>query len=265
MLYDSHMHTANSDGKSTIDQMCQAAVDKGVSGIAITDHADMNFYESRDTYNRIKGAVSQIHRAQEAWEGQLELLCGVELGEYLYEPENAKKILGLTTYDSVLCSVHLVPAARWEKPYNRIEFSTDGTDEELLEYMQFYFELLSETVDAFENFDILAHIACPVRYMTTKHGRPMDVMCFEPKIKEILHKIIDRGIALEWNSAGLRYNEEIFSLYYNMGGRLVTLGSDAHSHEAIARGFLEAQAFLKSCGFTHYHYYKNRRPQPVEL
>ena len=194
----------------------------------------------------------------------MELLCGVELGEYLYEPESAKKILGITMYDSVLCSIHLVPAARWEKPYNRIDFANDGTDEELLEYMKFYFDLLSETVDAFD-FDILAHIACPVRYMTTKHGRPMDVMRFEPKIREILQKIIDRGIALEWNSAGLRYNAEIFSLYYSMGGRLVTLGSDAHGHADIARGFDEFQTVLKSCGFTHYHYFKNRQARAVEL
>ena len=264
MIYDCHMHTVNSDGRSTVDQMCESAMEKGVSGIAITDHADMNFYESRDTYNRIKGAVAQIRQAQEAWEGKLELYCGVELGEYLYEPESAKKILGLTDYDQILCSIHFVPAARWEKSYNSINFANDGTDEELIDYMRLYFDLLSETVDAFD-FDILAHIACPVRYMTTKYGRPTDVMRFEPKIKEILKKVIDRGIALEWNSAGLRQNEEIFALYYSMGGRLVTLGSDAHSHADIARGFDQFRSFLKECGFTHYHYYKNRQPQAVEL
>ena len=264
MIYDSHMHTLNSDGKSTIDQMCQSAIDHGVSGITITDHADMNFYESRDTYNRIKGAIAQIRQAQEAWEGKLELMCGVELGEYLYEPESAKKILGLTAYDEVLCSVHFVPAARWEKAYNRIDFTNDGTDEELLDYMRLYFDLLSDTMDAFD-FHVLAHIACPVRYMTTRHGRPMDVMRFEPKIKEILKKVIDRGIALEWNSAGLRYNEEIFALYHSMGGRLVTLGSDAHSFENVGRGFAEFQTALKACGFTHYHYYKNGQPQAVAL
>ena len=130
--------------------------------------------------------------------------------------------------------------------------------------MRLYFDLLSDTVDAFD-FDILAHIACPVRYMTTKHGRPTDVMRFEPKIREILQKVIDRGIALEWNSAGLRQNEEIFSMYYSMGGRLVTLGSDAHGHADIARGFPAFSDFLRSCGFTHYHYYKNRQPQAVAL
>jgi len=264
MIYDSHMHTVNSDGRGTVEEMCRSAVEKGVRGITVTDHADMNFYESRDTYNRIKEANRQNRLAQETWEDKLEVFCGVELGEYLYEPESAKKILGLMDYDEVLCSIHLVPAARWEKPYNRIDFANDGTDAELIDYMRLYFDLLSETVDAFD-FNVLAHIACPVRYMTTKHGRFIDVMRFEPKIKEILKKVIDRGIALEWNSAGLRYNEEIFALYYSMGGRLVTLGSDAHFPKDIARGFDDFRDALKACGFTHYHYYKNGQPQPVAL
>ena len=264
MLYDSHMHTTHSDGRSTVTEMCDSAIAKGIAGITFTDHADMNFYESRDTYNRIGGAIAAYCQAQQDYDGKLDVMCGVELGEYLYAPENAKKILGLTDYDCILCSVHLVPAARWDKPYNRIVFSEDGSDEELRDYLRLYFDLLSNTVDAFD-FDVLAHIACPVRYMTTKYGRFSDAMEFEPKIREILKKIIDRNVALEWNTAGLRQNEEIFKMYYEMGGRLITIGSDAHSTNEMAGGFETAQAYLKSCGFTHYHYFKNRKPHAVEL
>lgn len=264
MLYDSHMHTTHSDGRNTVSQMCESAIEKGVAGITLTDHADMNFYESRDTYNRIKGAIAAYRQASREYADTLEVMCGVELGEYLYAPENAQKILGLTDYDCVLCAIHLVPAARWDKPYNRIVFSEDGTDAELRDYLRLYFDLLSDTMDAF-NFDVLAHIICPVRYMTAKYGRPTDVLEFEPKIREILQKVIDQNIALEWNTAGLRQNAEIFKMYYEMGGRLITLGSDAHSAAGIANRFEETRAFLKACGFTHYHYYKNRIPQPVEL
>ena len=185
MLFDSHMHTTHSDGRSTVTEMCESAIAKGIAGITLTDHADMNFYESRDTYNRIKDAIANYRRAQLKYEDQLEVMCGVELGEYLYAPENAKRILNLTFYDCILCSVHLVPAARWDKPYNRIVFSEDGTDEELRDYLRLYFDLLSDTVDAFD-FNVLAHIACPVRYMTTKYGRPTNVLEFEAKIREIL-------------------------------------------------------------------------------
>ena len=264
MFFDSHMHTTHSDGKSTLEEMCQRAIAMGAGGITITDHADMNFYESRDTYNRIRGGIQHIRQMQAAYRGELELLCGVELGEYLCGPENAQKILSLTDYDSILCSIHYVPEARWEKPYNRIVFSEDGTDAELDEYLRLYFDLLSRTMDCFD-FDVLSHLACPVRYMTTKYGRPTDVMRYAPKIREILQKVIDRKIALEWNTAGLRQNEEIFTMYYQMGGRLVTLGSDAHHQDNIGRRFPENQQALKDCGFTHYHYYKNRTPQPVDL
>lgn len=264
VIYDSHMHTTNSDGQNTLIQMCDYAAANGIQGITITNHADMNFYESRDTYNRIKGDIREIRQAQRDYAGRLEVMCGVELGEYLYAPENAKQILELTEYDCILNSVHLVPAARWDKPYNRIVFSEDGTDEELQNYLKLYFDLLSDTVDAFD-FDVLAHIACPVRYMTGKYGRTTNALEFEPKIREILQKIIDRNIALEWNSAGFQQNEEIFAIYYQMGGRLITLGSDAHSCGGIAGHFEEVKAVLKQCGFTHYHYFKNRRPQQVEL
>ena len=272
MLYDSHTHTTNSDGRNSMDEMCLAAIASGVEGIAITDHADMNFYESRDTYNRIRNGIAQIREAQKTYQGQLDLLCGLELGEFLYDPENAQKMLGLTDYDTILCSVHLVPAARWEQPYNRIPFSQDGTDEELEDYLELYFDLLNDTVDAFD-FDVLAHLSCPVRYMTGLHQRKTDIMRYESKIREILQKIIDRNIALEWNTGGMNQrfhycsiqNEELFTLYRSMGGQMVTLGSDAHSVKGIGNSFEQACDALKRCGFTHYHYFKKRKPHSVLL
>lgn len=272
MLYDLHTHTTNSDGRSTLDEMCLSAIDAGVSGLMITDHADMNFYESRDTYNRISSAIGQIQQAQARYKDRLELLCGVELGEYCYAPEKADKILGITNYDAVLCSVHLVPEAHWDRPYNRIVFSEEGTDEELTEYLKLYLELLLKTVEAFD-FQILAHIACPVRYMSGKYGRDIDMLQFEPLICEILKKIIDKGVALECNTAGRSpsfdfykaQNAKIFSWYYRMGGRLVTLGSDAHQKESIASGFTDAQNMLKSIGFEHYHYFKQGKPYSIKL
>jgi len=271
-VYDTHMHTVNSDGRQTVDDMCQAAVEKQFGGITITDHADMNFYESRNHLERIGVGIQEIAAAKEKYADRLKVLCGVELGEYLYAPENAKKILALTDYDAVLCSVHLVPAARWEQAYNRIPFSEDGTDEELVDYLKLYLDLLSETIDAFD-FDILAHLSCPVRYMTGLHGRKTDIMMFEPKIREILQKVIDRNIALEWNTGGLYskfhfcniQNDEIFALYKSMGGTMVSLGSDAHGTGGICNMFTKAKESLRELGFKNYYYFENRIPQAVKL
>jgi histidinol-phosphatase (PHP family) len=272
MHFDSHMHTTFSDGKNSADEMCTAAVEKGMGGITITDHADMNFYESRDTYNRISKCMDALGPLQERYAGALQLSRGIELGEYLYDPTSADRVLSITHYDAVLCSVHLVPGAGWPMPYNRIPFTTEGTDEELRMYLKMYFDLLSETVDAFD-FDILAHLTCPVRYMTGIHGRKTDVMEFEDRISEILVKIIKRNIALEINTGGMNakcnycniQNDDILRLYRSMGGTMVTLGSDAHRVTSIGNGFDGAVAMLKELGFEDYLFYKNRKPCHIKI
>ena len=272
MIYDTHTHSTNSDGRQSVDEMCLSAIEKGVRGIALTDHADMNFYEERNTLQRMTQSISDIGVAKEKYKGKLDVFCGVELGEYLYAPENAKKILNLTKYDVILCSVHYLPQARWPQPYNRIPFHEDITDEELTEYLRLYFQLLSQTIDAFD-FDVLAHITCPVRYMTGRYERVTDVMMFEDQIREVLKKIIDRNIALEFNTGGLYeklhycniQNEEIFPLYKSLGGRLITLGSDAHSTGSVANQFDHTIAQLKSYGFDAYHYYENRIAKEIKI
>ena len=272
MNYDMHCHSTNSDGRQSVDEMCRSAIERGVTGFAVTDHADMNFYESRDTYNRIRKSLADIAQARDTYGDQLKLLRGVELGEYLYSPADADKILALNDYDVILGSVHLVPKARFDRPYNRIPFSEDGTDDEIREYLKLYFELLSETVDAFD-FDVLAHLTCPIRYITGVHQRPADAFEFEDKIREILRKIIDRNIALEYNTGGLNakcnfcnvQNEQLFSLYKELGGNLITIGSDAHVATGIGKTFQTATAHLKELGFDHVCYYENRKPQMITI
>ena len=272
MIYDMHCHSTNSDGRQSVEEMCLSAIERGVTGFAVTDHADMNFYESRDTYNRICRSLEDIKRAREAYGDKLHLLRGVELGEYLYAPENADKVLGLNDFDVILGSVHLVPKARFDRPYNRIPFSEDGTDEEIREYLKLYFDLVSETVDAFD-FDVLAHLTCPVRYITGVHQRPADAFEFEDKIREILEKVIKRNIALEYNTGGLNekchfcnvQNEQLFALYKSMGGKLVTVGSDAHYAIGIGKTFVTATTHLKELDFDSVCYYENRKPQMIKL
>lgn len=272
MIYDMHCHSTNSDGRQSVDEMCLSAMERGVTGFAVTDHADMNFYESRDTYNRICKSLDDIKQAQETYGDRIQLLRGVELGEYLYAPENADKVLALNDFDVILGSVHLVPKARFDRPYNRIPFSEDGTDEEIRGYLKLYLELLSETVEAFD-FDVLAHLTCPIRYITGVHQRSANIFEFEDKIREILEKIMKRNIALEYNTGGLNQkcnfcnvqNEQLFALYKEMGGKLITVGSDAHTATGIGTNFEAAATHLKKLGFETVCYYENRKPQFITI
>ncbi len=273
MLFDCHTHSVNSDGINSVEEMCVCAIEKGIDGIMITDHADMNFYNECNIYDKIKNSMRDISNAQEKYSDKLKIFKGIELGEYILAPQKAKEILDADCYDAVLCSVHYVPNAGWFKPYSKMDFqSPQFTDDFIKEYIGLYFDLLSETIDVCD-FDILAHIHCPARYITGKYGRECDIMIFEDKIKEILKKIIDRNIALELNSARMRAGDrihtfrlkEILDIYKNLGGKLITLGSDAHSKTYVANNFDLATGLLKECGFNSIYYYEKRKAKEVLL
>lgn len=271
MLYDIHMHTLHSDGKNTVDEMCRSAIEKGMTGIAITDHADMYCFEEKDTLASIGRLIEDVRVAREKYAGQLDVLCGVELGEYAMAPHKADSVLALDGLDVVLYSEHYVTKARWALPYSKIRFCEDGSDDEIRDYMKWYFEQINETVDLFD-FDVLGHLTCPARYITGRHKRATDVMLSEKTVTEILKKIVDRDIALELNTCGRccesfsyydAQNEEILKLYYSLGGRKVTLGSDAHAVGGIGRGIAEATKQLAAMGFDGYYYYRNRQPVKI--
>jgi len=273
MLFDCHTHSTNSDGKNTVEEMCASSLENALDGVMITDHADMNFYNERNTYSRIQNSIRDIQEAQEKYSGSLKVFKGIELGEYTISPQKAEEVLSLNCFDAVLCSIHFVPQAGWSLAYNRIDFHTAMPSEaEINEYLKLYFDLLSETVDAFD-FDVLAHIHCPARYITGKYGRKSNVMLFEDKISEILEKIVKRNIALELNTLYIKdqdgkYNfslDKILGMYKQLGGRMVTLGSDAHNKADVGRNFQQAAQLLKEQGFDRAYYYENRKPVSYPL
>ena len=269
MIYDFHTHSVNSDGFGTVDELCGFAIEKGMAGFALTDHADMEYYEERDTYNRIKRSVSQCLDARERYKGRLEVYTGVELGGYLWSPENAKEVLSLDFLDVVLCSVH---GAVWEKymrPYSKIHFyENEISESELDEYFKDYFKILIETAGAFD-YDVLAHIVCPARYMTGRYARKTELKNYKDEIAEIMKIVIGKGASLEMNVAGFKnytmQSEWLFSLYRDLGGRNVTIGQDTHLARMIGENVPLGIELLRSLGYDRYSIYKNRERYDVKI
>jgi len=277
-MFDSHIHSKNSpDSKQTLDEICLAAIEKGVKGIAITDHANMDLLSARffgeiDNYQNIKNSIEDIYAAREKYKDKLQIFAGVEIGEYLHAPKESERILQMADYDIILGSVHYVKAAKWDLAYSKVVFDETVSEEEVTEYIRLYFEEMQEMIDKLD-FDVLAHLTCPLRYINGRYKRNYDISGFYDTIKEILQKIIDKNIGLEVNTAGLMPafetglcpEEEILKLYYDLGGRTITLGSDAHRSVNIILGFEEAIEILKKIGFEYYCYYKKRQAKKVSI
>ena len=269
MIYDFHVHSVNSDGKGTVDELCGFALEKGIAGFALTDHADMEYYEERDTYNRIKKSIDDLLLAKEKYAGRLELFTGIELGGYLADPEKAKEVLSLESFDVVLCSIHGAVWEKYKRFYSRIEFFEDQVaDWELDEYFEDYFKILANTAKSFD-YDVLAHIVCPARYMTGRYKRKTEMKNYRDEIAEIMKTVIDRGASLEMNVAGFKnytmQSEWLFALYRDLGGRNVTIGQDTHRPDMISENVPLGIEMLKSLGYDHYSIYRNRQICDIKI
>ena len=262
-LYDMHIHTeASHDSRCYVCEMAKAQIEKGAKGFAVTDHCGT--IDGKDIDNSVLSAI----RCAEEYKGQIEVLKGIELGEAIWDYDLAKSISEKFELDVIIGSVHAVRYKGMTKPYSCIDFSAVA-DETIYSYLSQYFDDVLETVEN-ASIDIMAHLTCPVRYINGKYGRNIDVRVFGEKIERILQVIIDKHIAMEINTSGfdsgmLMPDVWIIEKYRDMGGVLITLGSDAHVSANASKGFEEVAKILKEKGFDKCFYYKDRKPLPYEI
>lgn len=264
LIFDCHTHTHFShDSECDPRESLKNALIRGISGIAITDHCDIEYSETQDIRTPI------FRSAECAKKLGSRVLAGVEIGEAIHNPE-ATAAITRYPWDLILGSVHAVSYQNALVPYSKISFS-DFCDEEIHHYLSAYFGellLMIQTTD----FDVLSHLTCPLRYINGKYHRHQTLDAFSGPIDTILREIIRRGIALEINTSCLDtdYNAfmpdlSIVRRYRQLGGYLLTLGSDAHCPERVAYGFNEALRQLFEIGFPNIYFYRNRIPIPSPI
>lgn len=262
--YDMHTHSENShDSECPVHDMKAAAQKKGLSGFAVTDHCDVEYYDTMDLDTIVKNSISDAKKADA--DGNVRVLHGTEIGEGFWHPEETEKIIKKYDLDVVVGSVHAAKFDGYEIPYSRIDFAAMGK-ETVLEYINRYFD---DVIYMLENcdYDIAAHITCPFRYINGKYGMNVDCRQYEEKIKQVLACIIKHRAALEINTScvveGSGYSEFmpeewIIKMYKDMGGYLITIGSDAHVAKNCANDFDTLYNMLRDMGFKNIYYYKNR-------
>ena len=271
ILCDMHSHSRNShDSNAKITDMANACLGKGVRALAITDHCDIQLCNEIDIPSILKSSLDETEETAGLFDGKVEVLKGIEIGEAIWNKELASELLNAFSYDAVIASVHAVRYEGYTDAYSTIDFSK-MTDSELDGFMQVYFDDLLETVQ-YLDCDIVAHLTCPLRYINGKYGRGVDAYKYRDKILEILDVIIKRPLCLEVNTSGigtphgeLMPPKWILREYKEKGGCLVSLGSDAHSPERIANGFDSTIELLRECGFDAYYYYKQRKPNRIDI
>jgi len=265
MFYDCHVHsTFSSDSTLTIDEAVQEAIEKKLKGIAFTDHLDLDFpgYES-DFHVEPAEYFKDVLLAKEKYKASIDILTGIEIGIQPHVINDTIKILENQHYDFVLGSIHIVNK---KDPYDLVFYKNKTMTQAYLEYL----DEISMNVKLYPNFDILGHFD----YITRYSPYPTPSMLYEDYMDafdEIFKYLIMSGKGIEINTATYckrNSNErtsteldcQIIKRYRELGGEIITLGSDAHSTNIIGNNFSLYSQIIKDCGFKYLTHFKDRNP-----
>ena len=265
MLNDRHLHTSfSSDSDEPMERVAEAAVRRGMERICITDHYDMGYYTGEFQLETVP-YLRMLDEMRERFAGRCEIRSGVEMG-LLPGTEDAEKInayIAAQPYDFVIGSVHSMYG---KDPYFRDTIEADDRT-----MYRTYFSCTLECLKSCRGFQTLGHMDYVVRYGYSKsEGYVWEE--FRDLIDQILRHLTENGIALEINTAGLRQgigfpnpHPGILKRYRELGGEMVTVGSDAHRAADLGYGFERAKELLLDAGFRYVTEFREKSPYFIRI
>jgi histidinol-phosphatase (PHP family) len=252
---DTHMHTVlspDAQPDALLDAYCAVALQRGIGELAITDHVDFDPLAPAYAFSSFEERERDVREAAERWAAEgLAVRFGVELTyERRYE-DDIRDWLRRHPHDFVIGSVHSGPTSLYEP--DRVAAFIAGKS--LAEATSPYFDEVAAAAQS-GLFDTLGHLDVVKRWLVP-HVMP-DAFAAQPELYEpTLRALVESGTALEVNASGLRQmprepypTSAVVARYLELGGRAVTIGSDAHRIEWFAYGLNEAYRLAKGAGLT---------------
>lgn len=272
MLADYHVHTAFSDDSAyPLEDVCRDAVARGLTEICITDHVDYGVKsDAGEPPIRLENGepvtnvdypryFAALEAARGQWAPELHVAHGLELGVQMCTLDAYRRLLDTWRdhMDFAILSIHQVDNREfWNGDFQRGRTQAEINDA--------YYQELLHVVGAFKDYAVLGHLDLIRRY------DPFGAYPFErvrDLVAEILRAVIESGHGIEVNTSGIRYGlgcfqpaDEVLALYRDLGGRIVTVGSDSHKPEHLGAHLTRAQDLLRSLGFTHVCTYRAWEP-----
>jgi len=256
-MVDNHIHSNFSpDSKMSTEFICNRGIELGYSSIAITDHMDHDFLDGSYSFEP-HSYHKAMFAAKAEFAGKINLIVGVEEG---YQPHVIDEIISdfsIIKPDFIICTNHSVDEIDLSLPdfyvgKNRVQAFTR------------YLETVHESILKMPEFDTLAHIGYIRRYAPYGENS-LTYAEFKDFYDEIFKALIEKGKALEINTSGLRTygflmpETDIIKAYIDMGGELITLGSDAHHPLGIGFKFDYVVDILKSFGLKYLTHFNERK------
>lgn len=271
MFADYHVHSEYSDDSTyPLEQVIRDAIGMGMDEICITDHVDYGIKKDWDAGEKIAYRGSQplanvdyprymaaLRDMQIRYGDRIRIRVGLEFGIQTHTIPQFRALLTRYPLDFVILSIHQVENQEfWTQ-----EFQRGRTQQE---YNERYYEELLAVVQQYQGYSVLGHLDLITRY--DKQG----VYPFErvrPLVEAILRRVIADGKGIEVNTSSHRYgltdttpSVAILQLYRELGGTILTIGSDSHAPAHLGTHIEEARALLRDLGFRQFCTFEQMQP-----
>lgn len=255
---DTHTHTGFSDDCDTsVEEMLRGAASKGIKTLTVTDHYDPGYPDPAfpftidfDSYQKTMLAARKEYR------DIMDIRIGLEVGIMEGQFMEADKIINAFPYDLIIGSFHC--------HRGRDLYTYDFTDVDGPAMLEDFYSYMYDCLNIFDNYDIIGHFSILDRYI----GKLYDYSPLEDIIDEILRLLVQNGKGIEINTSSFKYGtgtwlprESILKRYLQLGGEILTFGSDAHSPEHYQYHFNDAAELAKTLGFRYYCTFRERKPE----
>ena len=264
--YDYHSHASFSyDAHISIEQTCSMAIASGAAGLTFTEHLTLADDPTRDMKPDPAAYAAEIKRARAVFP-QLELGMGLELDLNPVRTADLDELTQNSAWDFVLGSVHELYGCN----LTGYDGGFSATHSVKKSYHN-YFCGLYERVLAMTCFDVLGHLDL-LRRDSRFTKQPFAYADHAEVLDAILYLLIRRGQGLEVNTAAWRYGVaeahpgmQVLRRYRQLGGEVLTCGSDCHSPAAVFYRIPEGYAMIKEAGFKYISLFENRKPKQLKL
>lgn len=256
-MFDFHMHSDLSEDCDTpMEDTIKSAIEKGFKQICFTEHLDYDYPDPDFTFEvDMEKYNEQIAIMQQKYAREITINKGIEIGIQPHLFERYETFLNNENFDFIICSLH----ASDRKDLHNGDFFIGRSAEEAY---RFYYEDLLHCVTHFDHYSILGHLDLIKRY------KKLDVdENFHDIIEQIFKTIIPKGKGIEVNASGYAYrlgtampSRDILQLYYDCGGEIITIGSDAHFAQHVGYRFDEILAQLDQIGFKYIATFSKQEP-----
>ena len=277
MLADYHVHCEFSDDSwYPMADVCADAVSLGLNEICFTDHVDYGVKIDADEYRVHPEGVrvvkdkpvinvdypayfARIADMRKQFAGQLTIKAGLELGVQSHTVDKNHALFEAWKHelDFVICSIHEVGDMEfWTGDFQRGRTQA--------EYNMAFYEELLKVVETFEDYSVLGHLDLIRRYDPAGEypfAETRDI------VAAILKRVIADGKGIELNTSSFRYglsdlqpSVDVLRLYHDLGGRILTIGSDSHKPEHLGAHISECRERLRQIGFTEFCTFEKMQP-----